>query len=124
MVCPALAFFASVRYNVGSNRMGKELFAVMETHFETINTKELSLPEQTAEQISKLIMEQHLTSEDKLPSEFELAELLNVGRGTVREGVKLLVADGRQRDHGPECDGRGCVRCYCVGGAGIWHLQH
>ena len=91
-MCPALAFFASVRYNVGSNRMGKELFAVMETHFETINTKELSLPEQTAEQISKLIMEQHLTSEDKLPSEFELAELLNVGRGTVREGVKLLVA--------------------------------
>lgn len=61
-------------------------------HFETIKTKETSLPEQTADQISKLIVEQHLTSEDKLPSEFELAELLNVGRGTIREGVKLLVA--------------------------------
>lgn len=64
----------------------------METHFEAISAKDMSLPEQTAEQISKLIVEQHLTSGDKLPSEFELAELLNVGRGTVREGVKLLVA--------------------------------
>lgn len=64
----------------------------METHFEAINAKDVSLPEQTAEQISRLIMERHLTSEDKLPSEFELAELLNVGRGTIREGVKLLIA--------------------------------
>lgn len=64
----------------------------METHFEAINAKDMSLPEQTAEQISRLIVEQHLTSEDKLPSEFELAELLKVGRGTIREGIKLLVA--------------------------------
>lgn len=63
-----------------------------ETYFENIKTKESSLPERTAEQISKLIMEKHLTSKDKLPSEFELAELLHVGRGTIREGVKLLVA--------------------------------
>ena len=60
--------------------------------FETIKTKESSLPERTAEQISRLIVERQLTSEDKLPSEFELAELLHVGRGTIREGVKLLVA--------------------------------
>ncbi|MDE7243718.1 MAG: FadR family transcriptional regulator [Oscillospiraceae bacterium] len=60
--------------------------------FETLKTKASTLPERTAEQISKLIVEQHLTNEDKLPSEFELAELLNVGRGTIREGVKLLVA--------------------------------
>lgn len=60
--------------------------------FENIQIKESSLAERTAEQISKLIVEQHLTCEDKLPSEFELAELLNVGRGTVREGVKLLIA--------------------------------
>ncbi|HIV68636.1 MAG TPA: FadR family transcriptional regulator [Candidatus Butyricicoccus stercorigallinarum] len=63
-----------------------------EACFENIKSKESSLPERTAEQISKLIVEQHLTCEDKLPSEFELAELLHVGRGTVREGVKLLVA--------------------------------
>ena len=60
--------------------------------FEIIQTKEASLPEQAAEQISKLIVEQHLTGEDRLPSEFELAQLLGVGRGTIREGVKLLVA--------------------------------
>lgn len=63
-----------------------------ETAFEMIKPRESSLPEQAAEQISRLIVEQHLTCEDKLPSEFELAELLNVGRGTIREAVKLLVA--------------------------------
>lgn len=63
-----------------------------EGFFETVKTKKSSLPERTAEQISRLIVERQLTSEDKLPSEFELAELLHVGRGTVREGVKLLIA--------------------------------
>lgn len=60
--------------------------------FETVKTKESSLAERTAEQISRLIIERQLSSEDKLPSEFELAELLHVGRGTIREGVKLLIA--------------------------------
>lgn len=60
--------------------------------FETIKTKGTSLAERTAEQISRLIIERQLSSEDKLPSEVELAELLHVGRGTVREGVKLLIA--------------------------------
>ena len=64
----------------------------METYFESIKNKESSLPEQAADQISKLIIQNHLTGENKLPSEFELAELLNVGRGTIREAVKLLVA--------------------------------
>lgn len=64
----------------------------MEPAFENIQPKGATLPEQTAEQISRLIVEQHLTCEDKLPSEFELAEMLGVGRGTVREGVKLLIA--------------------------------
>jgi len=65
---------------------------VNEDLFEKVKTKESSLAERTAEQLSRLIMERQLTSEDKLPSEFELAELLHVGRGTIREGVKLLVA--------------------------------
>ena len=65
---------------------------VNEEVFETIKTRDASLPERTAEQISRLIREQQLTCGDKLPSEFELAELLHVGRGTIREGVKLLVA--------------------------------
>lgn len=64
----------------------------MEPAFESIQTKESSLSERTAEQISRLIVERRLTCEDKLPSEFELAEMLGVGRGSIREGVKLLVA--------------------------------
>lgn len=71
---------------------GKERTAVNENCFQTVKTKESTLPERTAEQISKLIVQRQLTSEDKLPSEFELAELLHVGRGTIREGVKLLTA--------------------------------
>ena len=63
-----------------------------EAFFETVKTGESSLPERTAGQISRLIAERQLASGDKLPSEFELAELLHVGRGTIREGVKLLVA--------------------------------
>ncbi len=51
-----------------------------------------SLPEQVADQIRSLIIEQHLGFGDKLPNEFELAQQLNVGRGSVREAVKLLVA--------------------------------
>lgn len=51
-----------------------------------------SLPEQVAEQISDLIIEQHMEVGEKIPNEFELAQRLNVGRGTVREAIKLLVA--------------------------------
>lgn len=57
-----------------------------------MDTKGTSLAVQAAERISTLIVEQHLTSKDKLPSESELAELLGVGRSSVREAVKLLVA--------------------------------
>lgn len=62
------------------------------SYFENVKTKKTSLPEQVADQISQLIIERHLTSKDKLPNEFELATQLNVGRGTVREAVKILVA--------------------------------
>ena len=51
-----------------------------------------SLAEQVADRISDMIREQALTAGEKLPNEFELASLLNVGRGTVREAVKLLVS--------------------------------
>lgn len=60
--------------------------------FETVKDKESPLAEQAAEQISQLIIDRQLTNGEKLPNEFELAEQLNVGRGTVREAVKLLVA--------------------------------
>lgn len=65
----------------------------MDNLFKTVQQhKELSLSERVAEQISDLIKEQNIGVGDKLPNEFELAENLNVGRGTIREAVKLLVA--------------------------------
>ena len=63
-----------------------------DTIFETIKDSSRPLAEQVAEQSRQLILDRHLTGGDKLPNEFELAEQLNVGRGTVREAVKLLVA--------------------------------
>lgn len=54
--------------------------------------KENSLPEQVASQISQLIIDQHLVSGDKMPSEAELIAKLNVGRGTIREAIKLMVS--------------------------------
>ena len=57
-----------------------------------LQEKRQSLAEQVADRISEMIKEQALTAGQKLPNEFELARLLNVGRGTVREAVKLLVS--------------------------------
>ena len=51
-----------------------------------------SLPEQVAEQINQLIIDRHMEIGEKIPNELELAQQLNVGRGTVREAIKLLVA--------------------------------
>ncbi len=51
-----------------------------------------SLPEMVAEQINQLIIDRQLKKGDKLPTEVELIQQLNVSRGSVREAVKLLVA--------------------------------
>lgn len=65
----------------------------MDSLFKTVQQpKEASLSEKVARQISELIKERNIGIGDKLPNEFELAESLNVGRGTIREAVKLLVA--------------------------------
>lgn len=50
------------------------------------------LAEQIAVRINQLIIDQKLTENDKLPTEFELMEILDVGRSTVREALKILVA--------------------------------
>jgi DNA-binding FadR family transcriptional regulator len=61
--------------------------------FKNIQDKqEKSLAERVADQINQLILDRNIQQGDKLPNEFELAESLNVGRGTIREAVKLLVA--------------------------------
>ena len=51
-----------------------------------------SLVEQVADQINQVIIDQNINTGEKLPNEFELAAMLNVGRGTIREAVKLLIA--------------------------------
>lgn len=62
--------------------------------FEDTHIKETGKPlaEAVADQIISMIAEGRLSSGEKLPNEFELAEKLNVGRGTIREAVKLLVS--------------------------------
>lgn len=53
---------------------------------------EKTLPEQAADKIMHLIMDEKLNPGDKLPNEFELCHLLGVSRTTVREAVKILVS--------------------------------
>jgi DNA-binding FadR family transcriptional regulator len=57
-----------------------------------LKENEKSLAEQVSDQILQMIIDDNITSGEKLPNEFELARSLNVGRGTIREAVKLLVS--------------------------------
>lgn len=52
------------------------------------------LGSQIEERIFEYIIEKPLEVGDKLPNEFELAEMFQVGRSTVREAVKGLVTKG------------------------------
>lgn len=58
-----------------------------------IGTKK-TLPELVADQIIDYINENQLQANDKLPNESELMKQLNVGRGTIREAVKILNSKG------------------------------
>lgn len=51
-----------------------------------------NLPEQVADRIMHLIMDEKLSPGSKLPNEFELCTMLGVSRTTVREAVKILVS--------------------------------
>lgn len=51
-----------------------------------------SLIEQTSESILNYIITNNLTTGDKLPNEYKLAEEVNVGRSTLREAVRTLVS--------------------------------
>lgn len=59
---------------------------------ETIQNTEKSLPELVAEQIIALIADNEYKKGQRLPNEFQLAEALHVGRGTIREAIKILVS--------------------------------
>ena len=58
----------------------------------SIDSNNKLLPEKVSEQIVQLISDRKLKAGEKLPNEFEMAEQLNVGRGTIREAVKILVS--------------------------------
>ena len=57
---------------------------------ESLNESKKLLPERVAEQIISLIADRALKTGDKLPNEFDMAQQLSVGRGTIREAVKIL----------------------------------
>ena len=59
---------------------------------ESLNESKKLLPERVAEQIISLIADRELKAGDKLPNEFDMAQQLSVGRGTIREAVKILVS--------------------------------
>ncbi|WP_148409756.1 FadR/GntR family transcriptional regulator [Murimonas intestini] len=58
----------------------------------SVHPNQKRLPELVSEQIKELIAKGNLKAGDKLPNEFEMAEQLQVGRGTIREAVKILVS--------------------------------
>ncbi|AGF58117.1 DNA-binding FadR family transcriptional regulator [Clostridium saccharoperbutylacetonicum] len=60
--------------------------------FNNINNSSKSLGEQMSDRIIQLIIENNWSIGDKLPNEYELADMLNVGRSTVREAIKALVS--------------------------------
>jgi DNA-binding FadR family transcriptional regulator len=60
--------------------------------FTAMDTAGKTLGEQIADKIIELIIDRQLVRGQKLPNEFELAQSLGVGRGTIREAVKLLVS--------------------------------
>ncbi len=57
--------------------------------------KEKLLPEQTADKIKEYIESNGMKVGDKLPNEFQLAEICGVGRSTIREAIKILVFSGK-----------------------------
>ncbi|MGE4583024.1 MAG: FadR/GntR family transcriptional regulator [Sphaerochaeta sp.] len=64
----------------------EDMFAVREARPSAV--------EGVIEKIKELLIEQKLTPGDMIPNEISLAESLKVGRGTVREALKILSAYG------------------------------
>jgi GntR family transcriptional repressor for pyruvate dehydrogenase complex len=54
-----------------------------------------SLSDRIAAEVERLIQDERLKPGDRLPSEREMAELLNVSRPSLREAVRILQARGR-----------------------------
>lgn len=56
--------------------------------------REQTLVERAQEQLEKLVLEGSFQTGDRLPSEYEMGQMLGVSRTVVREAVRLLVAKG------------------------------
>lgn len=61
---------------------------------ELSNIKNKLLNEQIEDQILEYIIKNSIPVGGKLPNEFKLAEMFEVGRSTIREAVKLLISKG------------------------------
>lgn len=61
---------------------------------ELSNIKNHALTERIEERLFQYILDENLPIGTKLPNEYQLANLFDVGRGTIREAVKLLVSRG------------------------------
>lgn len=59
---------------------------------EAMQNNEKPLAERVADQLAGLIADNKFQKGEKLPNEFQLAEAVNVGRGTIREAVKILAS--------------------------------
>lgn len=57
-----------------------------------VKKENILLPEQVANEIIQFIIDNQLKPGYQLPSEMELCTYLGVGRGTVREAIKLLIS--------------------------------
>ena len=62
------------------------------------------LGSQIEDELMKYIWEQPVEIGEKIPNEFELAEMFGVGRSTIREAVKGLVSKGVLQGFGNLCD--------------------
>jgi GntR family transcriptional regulator, transcriptional repressor for pyruvate dehydrogenase complex len=61
----------------------------MRMQFERVTR--LSVPEEIIESVKEKIINGELLPGDKLPSENKLAEMFGVGRGTIREAMKVMI---------------------------------
>lgn len=61
-------------------------------NLKSLNEDKMSLSTKVATQIEELIIGRKLRAGEKLPNEFEMAKQLNVGRGSIREAIKILVS--------------------------------
>ena len=60
--------------------------------FEKMNRKLLG--SQVEDELMNYILQEPVEIGEKIPNEFDLAEMFGVGRSTVREAVKSLVSNG------------------------------